>query len=562
MSALSRAPAPASGVRWAHPLTPLEYALTDCYLSYKQSALLPPLCFQLLADSFAFPKRVKPFKIKQIQTLLTKHPGWGCLRTVRSVLGTPCSLCCAFSYSWPSCVFSNLQPLFLSLPSFSSSWRLFSQTYSLFWENTRGGGGCCSFSPLVTRHAPLATSLCSLGVEPMLDMWLKEAEGDSALLQDGVMERADAEFGGEAALGFGAQLADFELAEFVGQRLAGPDDVAVDFDGDVLIGLAGVLLEKLNGLVARPVHRMHPSVDHQAYRAPHLVAELAEFRVWIGVQADVFAEALAVQRPALDKRRVAEVLAKLRRVFHFLRQRNLQMVPGDRFMQRERFHFPLGPRVQIVRIDEIAAGPPGLRRTRLIVSGGLRGRLEIGNGADAVRQARQLAEKMRQAGIDALGDDAVAVHKIVRLVVVETRIGAQKFGEVVEAALKFRGGDDAIHLRANALYFGQSDFMNLLRREAGRGLPADMKGVHRRAIRQGRGGDVFAASRKIGRGDVVAKLVERRRDRGRVNALGFFGEPRAVGFRKVGRKFGEGLQQRAGQRIGRSEVGDLLGQVA
>jgi len=43
MSALSRAPAPTSGVRWAEPLTPLEYALTDYYLSYKQNAPVSPL---------------------------------------------------------------------------------------------------------------------------------------------------------------------------------------------------------------------------------------------------------------------------------------------------------------------------------------------------------------------------------------------------------------------------------------------------------------------------------------------------------------------------------------
>ncbi len=93
----------------------------------------------------------------------------------------------------------------------------------------------------------------------MLDVRLEDAQRDRSLLQDGIVEGSDVELGTEAALGFGAQLADFELAEFVGQRLAGPDDIAIDFDGDVLIGLAGVVLEKLDGLLARPVHRMHAS---------------------------------------------------------------------------------------------------------------------------------------------------------------------------------------------------------------------------------------------------------------------------------------------------------------
>src|SRR6266849_3244392 len=116
MSVLSHAPAPASGVRWADLLTPLKSALTDCYLSYKQSALLPPLCFQLLADSFAFPNRVKPLKIKQIQTLLTKHPGWGYLRSVPSVLRTPCSLVLRLLLSLPVLRFQQLAASFQKTP--------------------------------------------------------------------------------------------------------------------------------------------------------------------------------------------------------------------------------------------------------------------------------------------------------------------------------------------------------------------------------------------------------------------------------------------------------------
>src|SRR6266404_7470729 len=88
MSALSPAPAPTSGVCWTDLPTPLDSALPSCCLSYKQSALLPPLCFQLLADSFAFPNRVKPFKIKQIQTLLTNTRGGG-----TSALCPLCPLC-------------------------------------------------------------------------------------------------------------------------------------------------------------------------------------------------------------------------------------------------------------------------------------------------------------------------------------------------------------------------------------------------------------------------------------------------------------------------------------
>ncbi len=293
-----------------------------------------------------------------------------------------------------------------------------------------------------------------------------------------------------------------------------------------------------------------------------LVAELAELRVRIGVQAEVLAEALAVERPAFNERRVADVLAKLRRTFHFLRQRNLQMVAGDSFVERERLHFPLGPRVKIVGVDKIAAGTAGLRRAGLIVGSGLRRRLEIGNRANAVGQARELAKKMRQPGIDALGDNAVAVHQVVGLVVVETRIGAQKFREVVEAALKLGRRDDFVHFGADAFHFREADFVNLLGREIRRSLPADQERVGSGAVRQCSGRDAFATCGKIRGGHVIVEFAERRRKGSRVDAFGFFGEAGAVSLGKIGREFGERLQQRAGERIGGSDIGDLLGQVA
>ena len=84
-----------------------------------------------------------------------------------------------------------------------------------------------------------------LGADPMLDVRLQQAQRDRALLQDGVVEGAHVKLAAEPALGFGAQLADFELAKLVGQRLARPHDVAINLDRDVLIGLASVWLAAL-----------------------------------------------------------------------------------------------------------------------------------------------------------------------------------------------------------------------------------------------------------------------------------------------------------------------------
>ena len=84
-----------------------------------------------------------------------------------------------------------------------------------------------------------------VGVDPMLDVRLQETQRDRVLLQDGVVEDSHVKLSGEAALGFGAQLSNLELAKLVGQRLARPHDVAINLDRDVLIGLASVWLAAL-----------------------------------------------------------------------------------------------------------------------------------------------------------------------------------------------------------------------------------------------------------------------------------------------------------------------------
>ncbi len=86
------------------------------------------------------------------------------------------------------------------------------------------------------------------------------------------------------------------------------------------------------------------------------------------------------------------------------------MVPRHGFVQRERFHFPLRPRVQVVGIHEITAGPARTGGALLVVRGSLRRRFEFRNHANTVREPRQFSEEMRELGIDFLGHDTVAVY--------------------------------------------------------------------------------------------------------------------------------------------------------
>src|SRR6266849_504414 len=97
MSALSPAPAPASGVRWAPRLNPLECAPTDCCLSCKQKAAVSPLESALtnashLPDSKHFENPcldtlAHSFPATPLESALTKNTGGGVALRLRSPLG-------------------------------------------------------------------------------------------------------------------------------------------------------------------------------------------------------------------------------------------------------------------------------------------------------------------------------------------------------------------------------------------------------------------------------------------------------------------------------------------
>ena len=113
------------------------------------------------------------------------------------------------------------------------------------------------------------------------------------------MEFTDVELGAELFLGSLPELLDLELAELVRQCLARPDDVAVDLDDDVMLGLADVLHELSDGLLPRPAEGMHAGVDHQPGGPPGLVRQQADAVEVGGVEAHLFGQALGVERPAL-----------------------------------------------------------------------------------------------------------------------------------------------------------------------------------------------------------------------------------------------------------------------
>jgi hypothetical protein len=119
--------------------------------------------------------------------------------------------------------------------------------------------------------------------------------------------------------------------------------------------------------------------------------------------------------------------------------------------------------MQRIGVGEVISGPAGFHGTGLIVSRGLRLGCVVRNFDDPVRRPRQLPEQAGQFRVGTLGDIAVFAHQILRVRVVETRVGAQEVQEFLETALEAHGLDDHIHFGADAFHFAQANFVDLLR---------------------------------------------------------------------------------------------------
>src|SRR5687767_13913086 len=111
-------------------------------------------------------------------------------------------------------------------------------------DEARPDGG----SLLIRARGRLRTDLKLL--DPGADVGLQYVQGDGAPPQDLIVEGADVEPFAELGAGEAAELLDLQLADLVGQGLAGPDDVAVDLHHDVVLGLARVLDEEVDRLLA------------------------------------------------------------------------------------------------------------------------------------------------------------------------------------------------------------------------------------------------------------------------------------------------------------------------
>ena len=79
-------------------------------------------------------------------------------------------------------------------------------------------------------------STCAAAGDPVVDLALEHGQRQRAGHQHLGVEVLEVEAAAERLLGLGAQLEDLELADLVGERLAGNGDVALDLGGDLGLG--------------------------------------------------------------------------------------------------------------------------------------------------------------------------------------------------------------------------------------------------------------------------------------------------------------------------------------
>jgi hypothetical protein len=176
-----------------------------------------------------------------------------------------------------------------------------------------------------------------LAADPGVYLGIQDVEGKRAVSEHFIVAVADVKLVAKFLPRFFPQFNDLQLSQLVSQGLTGPRDVAVDFALNVRLIHRGVAMEVVNHLLSGPMLLMHPGVDNQADRPPHLVFQTSVIAVGILIVSNFFSQTLCVKRPAFDEGRVTCVASELRQILHLLRQRELEMVAGNPFMVGDRF---------------------------------------------------------------------------------------------------------------------------------------------------------------------------------------------------------------------------------
>ena len=137
-------------------------------------------------------------------------------------------------------------------------------------------------------------------LDPRVDLGLEHRQRHRAVGEDGVVEARGRRSGRRApSRPRFRSSADLQLPHLVAERLAGPRDVAVDLRSCTSwTRQRRVRTQVLDGLRARPAHRVDARVHDEAAGPPHLVGQPAEVAVGVLVEAGLEARAAPSRAPS------------------------------------------------------------------------------------------------------------------------------------------------------------------------------------------------------------------------------------------------------------------------
>jgi len=192
---------------------------------------------------------------------------------------------------------------------------------------------------------------------PALDLVIEQGKRDSSVAQHRVVEPAQMESRPERVLRPLTQAHDLALAGHVGERLAGPGDVTVDFVAHVDARGRGAGVHEVDRLLTRPSQVVNAGVHDEPTGTERREGQHPEPRDSTAVQADLVGEALGIQAPALvEGAQLGVDVAPVPRDVERLGGRELQVVPRHRFVERERLVLVAVALARIGRQQAVRAG--------------------------------------------------------------------------------------------------------------------------------------------------------------------------------------------------------------
>lgn len=303
------------------------------------------------------------------------------------------------------------------------------------------------------------------------------------------MEGAQVEVVAQPRAGALAQALDLELADLVRARLPGPHDVALHLRHHLAAGLSGVREHVVDGLLARPASPVDAGVDDEARRAEDLVDLLAEAVPRRRMEPLLRGELLGVERPALDEGDEGNDPPEEGNARHLLRERDLEMVAGNRLVVRERAHREARDLAGIAQVGVEDARPRAIEGRALVVGARRAPLLECGHALHDDGGAGQPPEERRKSRLRVVKNGLEALEHLP-----STFFGVGEEEALVAVESADRGErvvgrdplrrEDVTDLLAEARDLGEPQAVDVLGREVGRRVEAQGPAVVRVSVGQ------------------------------------------------------------------------------